>query len=109
MPRRCLVIARAGSRKARSRGCTLSTGSSQWSGTCFARAVCCGKTARADRQALIDRAARMPITRQGQLLGLSRSGVYYRPAEGHRVFRYLLTGVEIERPNQVWEADITYR
>ena len=30
------------------------------------------------------------------------------PAEGHRVFPYLLSGVEIERPNQVWEADITY-
>jgi putative transposase len=30
------------------------------------------------------------------------------PAAGHRVFPYLLTGMEVERPNQVWEADITY-
>jgi putative transposase len=30
------------------------------------------------------------------------------PAEGHRVLPYLWRGVEIERPNQVWEADITY-
>jgi putative transposase len=30
------------------------------------------------------------------------------PVEGHRVCPYLLSGVEIERPNQVWEADITY-
>ena len=30
------------------------------------------------------------------------------PMAGHRVFPYLLTGVEIVRPNQVWEADITY-
>jgi putative transposase len=29
------------------------------------------------------------------------------PAEGHRVFPYLLAGLEIVRPNQVWEADIT--
>lgn len=116
----------------------------------------------------------MPITRQCQLLGLSRSSVYYQPAPvseedlaimrrldelhllypffgarkltvmlhregiavgrkrvrrllrrmgifalyrrprttvpavGHRVFPYLLTGVEITRPNHVWEADITY-
>jgi putative transposase len=123
---------------------------------------------------LIDREAEMPITKQCQLLGLSRSNVYYRPvpaskedlaimrrldelhllypffgsrkltamlnregvavgrkrvrtlmrrmgifalyrrprttvpAEGHRVFPYLLTGMEVARPNQVWEADITY-
>jgi putative transposase len=116
----------------------------------------------------------MPIIKQCQLLGLSRSGVYYRPVPvsqedlaimrrldelhlcypffgarkltvmlnregvavgrkrvrrlmrvmgifaiyrrprttvptaGHRVFPYLLRGVEIVRPNQVWEADITY-
>jgi len=30
------------------------------------------------------------------------------PMAGHRVFPYLLSGVEIVRPNQVWEADITY-
>jgi putative transposase len=30
------------------------------------------------------------------------------PMAGHRVFPYLLAGVEITRPNQVWEADITY-
>jgi putative transposase len=31
-----------------------------------------------------------------------------KPAPGHRVFPYLLRGVSIERPNQVWAADITY-
>jgi putative transposase len=30
------------------------------------------------------------------------------PAEDHRGFPSLLTGVEIPRPNHVWEADITY-
>jgi putative transposase len=31
-----------------------------------------------------------------------------RPAPGHRIFPYLLRGMAIERPNQVWAADITY-
>src|SRR6476659_7491214 len=31
-----------------------------------------------------------------------------RPAPGHKVFPYLLRGLSIERPNQVWAADITY-
>ena len=31
-----------------------------------------------------------------------------QPKEGHRLYPYLLTGVKIERPNQVWSADITY-
>jgi putative transposase len=31
-----------------------------------------------------------------------------KPASGHRIFPYLLRGMTIERPNQVWAADITY-
>jgi len=31
-----------------------------------------------------------------------------RPAPGHKVYPYLLKGLAIERPNQVWAADITY-
>lgn len=30
------------------------------------------------------------------------------PAPGHKIFPYLLRGVVIDRPNQVWAADITY-
>ena len=31
-----------------------------------------------------------------------------KPAPGHRIFPYLLRGVKVDRPNQVWAMDITY-
>jgi putative transposase len=31
-----------------------------------------------------------------------------RPAPGHKIYPYLLRGLAIERPNQVWAMDITY-
>ena len=31
-----------------------------------------------------------------------------RPALGHEIYPYLLRGVSVERPNQVWSTDITY-
>ena len=31
-----------------------------------------------------------------------------KPAPGHKVYPYLLGGVAVTRPNQVWAADITY-
>jgi putative transposase len=31
-----------------------------------------------------------------------------QPAPGHRIYPYLLRGVKVERPNQVWSTDITY-
>jgi len=31
-----------------------------------------------------------------------------KPAPGHKVYPYLLSGMEITRPNQVWAANITY-
>jgi len=123
---------------------------------------------------MIDRKDPLPVTRQCQLLSLSRSTVYYqprpaadddlqlmrridemhlarpfygsrrichwlfeegldinrkrvqrlmrqmgiaalhprkrtsRPGKGHKIYPYLLKGLEIARPNQVWSADITY-
>ena len=31
-----------------------------------------------------------------------------KPAPGHKIYPYLLKGLKITRPNQVWSADITY-
>ena len=31
-----------------------------------------------------------------------------KPAPGHKVYPYLLRGVKVEKPNQVWATDITY-
>ncbi len=31
-----------------------------------------------------------------------------QPAQGHKIYPYLLSGLKITRPNQVWAADITY-
>jgi len=31
-----------------------------------------------------------------------------KPAPGHKIYPYLLSGLKITRPNQVWAADITY-
>ena len=123
---------------------------------------------------MIDREHELPLTRQAEVLKLSRSGLYYRPrpvspadlammrridelhldypfagsrmlrdllrgegvaigrqrvatmmrrmgieaiyrrpntskpAPGHKIYPYLLRGVAVERPNQVWAMDITY-
>jgi len=31
-----------------------------------------------------------------------------KPAPGHKIYPYLLSGLEVAQPNQVWTADITY-
>jgi len=51
------------------------------------------------------------IRRLLRLMGLE--AIYQRPklsdpAPGHRIYPYLLRGLSIERPNQVWSTDITY-
>jgi putative transposase len=51
------------------------------------------------------------VTTLMRLLGIE--AIYRRPntskpAPGHKVYPYLLRGLAVERPNQVWAMDITY-
>ena len=86
---------------------------------------------------MIDRNHELPITRQAELVGISRGNVYYLPrgaSEGElrlmqrmgiealyrkpntskkhptmaQVYPYLLRELKIDRANQVWATDITY-
>jgi len=57
------------------------------------------------------RVNRKRVTRLMRLMGLK--AIYRRPrtskpAPGHKIYPYLLSGMRITRPNQVWAADITY-
>jgi putative transposase len=55
--------------------------------------------------------SRKRVQRLMRLMGIAALGPKPRtskPAPGHKVFPYLLRGVSVERPNQVWAADITY-
>jgi len=54
---------------------------------------------------------RKHVRRLMQVMGLK--AIYRRPrtskpAPDHKIYPYLLTGMEITQPNQVWAADITY-
>jgi putative transposase len=55
--------------------------------------------------------SRKRVQRLMRLMGIAALGpkpCTSKPAPGHKVFPYLLRGVSIERPNQVWACDITY-
>ena len=54
---------------------------------------------------------RKRVRRLMRIMGLK--AIYRRPrtskpASGHKIYPYLLGGMKITRPNQVWAADITY-
>lgn len=54
---------------------------------------------------------RKRIQRLMRRMGIAALGPKPRtttPAPGHKIFPYLLRGLAVERPNQVWCADITY-
>lgn len=57
------------------------------------------------------RVNRKRVTRLMRMMGLKaiyRHPKTSTPAAGHKVYPYLLSGMEISRPNQVWATDITY-
>ncbi|MGC1613545.1 MAG: IS3 family transposase [Candidatus Acidiferrum sp.] len=137
--------------------------------------VRCARQGRAvERKAMIDRSHELPLSRQAELLRLSRGSLYYhssavsaadlaimrridelhldypfagsrmlrdllrgegiavgrdrvasmmrrmgiealyrrphtsKPADGHKIYPYLLRGLTVDRANQVWAMDITY-
>ena len=58
----------------------------------------------------------VPVGRQRVAAMMKRMGIeaLYRrpstskPAPGHKIYPYLLRGLKVERPNQVWAMDLTY-
>jgi len=48
------------------------------------------------------------LMRTMELAAIYRRPRTSKPAPGHKVYPYLLGGMDIARPNQVWAADITY-
>ncbi|WP_425496109.1 IS3 family transposase [Paracoccus aestuariivivens] len=90
----------------------------------------------AERKKMINAGAKLSISKQARILGISRGAVYYqprpvsdadlkrmkrmgiaalyrkpntsKPAPGHKIYPYLLRKLPITRPNQVWAMDITY-
>jgi putative transposase len=58
-----------------------------------------------------ERINRKRVQRLMRTMGIAALGPKPRmtkPSPGHKIFPYLLRGMVIDRPNQVWAADITY-
>src|SRR5213082_226239 len=58
-----------------------------------------------------ERVNRKRVQRLMRKMGIAALGPKPRTTKsspGHKIFPYLLSGLTIERPNQVWAADITY-
>jgi putative transposase len=62
---------------------------------------------RADGHAINRKRAQRLMRKMG-IAALGPKPRTTKPAPGHKIFPYLLRGLSIERPNQVWASDITY-
>jgi putative transposase len=62
---------------------------------------------RAEGQAVNRKRVQRLMRRMG-IVALGPKPRTTKPAPGHTIFPYLLRDMTIERPNQVWAADITY-
>ena len=62
---------------------------------------------RAERDAINRKRVRRLMRKMG-IAALGPKPHTSKGAPGHKIFPYLLRGLRIERPNQVWCADITY-
>lgn len=62
----------------------------------------------AEQKEVVNRKKVQRLLRQMGLQALAPGPRTTVPAVGHQVYPYLLRGVEIVRPNQVWACDITY-
>jgi putative transposase len=56
----------------------------------------------------VGRARVTTMMRRMGIEALYRRPCTSKPADGHKVFPYLLRGLSIQRPNHVWAMDITY-
>src|ERR1700730_1428541 len=62
---------------------------------------------RAEGQ-VVNRKRVQRLMRRKGIVGLGPKARTTKPAPGHTIFPYLLRDMTIQRPNQVWAADITY-
>ena len=56
----------------------------------------------------IGRARVITMMRRMEIEAIYRRPNTSKPAPGHRIYPYLLRGLAVDRPNQVWAMDITY-
>jgi putative transposase len=56
----------------------------------------------------IGRAHVVTLMRRMRIEAIYRRPNTSKPAEGHKIYPYLLRDLKVERPNQVWAMDITY-
>jgi putative transposase len=57
---------------------------------------------------VIGRLAVATLMRRMGIEALYRRPCTSKPAPGHKIYPYLLCGLAVDRPNQVWAMDITY-